>query len=112
MSATLSLSAPERSLEQRLVALEKANRIRSQRARLKVDIKAGDVSPVALVCDPPEYALTMKAMDALLAVPKWGQVKVLTTMRRSEVSASKTLGGLSTRQRLALSVALGARRRV
>ncbi len=35
--------APERSLDQRMDALQRANHVRSQRARLKVDLKRGAV---------------------------------------------------------------------
>lgn len=93
------LVAPERTLEQRLVALRRANDIRSDRAVLKRDLKAGRKSVTDLLAEPPEYVLTMKVFDVLLATPKYGRVKVNKTVARCQISPSKTVGGLSERQR-------------
>ena len=57
-------------------ALARANEIRSQRAQLKRDLKAGRHSIQQLLLDPPEYLETAKVFDMLLAVPKYGRVKV------------------------------------
>ena len=40
-SVKTSLAAPERSLDQRMEALKRANDIRTARAKLKKDLKAG-----------------------------------------------------------------------
>lgn len=91
--------APDRSLQQRMDALARANWIRSRRARLKRDIKAGRVDARQLVLNPPAYVDTMKLWDLLLAIPKYGGTKVNRMVVRCRVSPSKTLGGLSDRQR-------------
>lgn len=91
--------APERSLEQRFAALKKANNIRTSRAELKREIKAGSKSVRALLWDPPESIETMKVYDLLLAMPKHGRVKVNRVLTRTRISPSKTVGGLSERQR-------------
>jgi hypothetical protein len=96
---TLPHAAPERSLEQRQAALAHANEVRCQRARLKRDLKAGRQCVLDLVCDPPEWAANMKLIDLLIAVPKFGSVKVHNVLRRCQISPSKTLGGMSQRQR-------------
>ena len=93
---------PERSMAQRLDALAKANDTRGKRARLKRDLKASRRSALDVLADPPEYVETMRILDLLLAVPKWGQVKATQALRRCAVSPSKTVGGLSARQRAAL----------
>ena len=92
-------AAPERSHAQRLDALQRANDIRTKRARLKKDLKAGRVSIDALLLKPPEYILTAKVSDMLLAVPKYGRVKVNKKLTTCRISPSKTIGGLSERQR-------------
>jgi len=102
-------AAPERSLSQRMVALERANGVRIRRAQLKRDLKAGRVSIQTLLLDPPEYLLTAKVFDILLAVPKYGRVKVNKVVTLCRISPSKTIGGLSERQRTEL-VALLRRR--
>jgi hypothetical protein len=90
---------PERSLTQRMDALARANDIRTRRARLKKDLKAGRVQIHGLLLDPPEYLQTAKTFDLLLAVPKYGRVKVNRILTHCRISPSKTIGGLSERQR-------------
>jgi hypothetical protein len=103
------VAAPERSLTQRMEALQRANDVRSRRAQLKRDLKAGRQQIHELLLDPPEYLLSAKAFDLLLAVPKYGRVKVNKILGQCRISPSKTLGGLSERQRAEL-VALMRRR--
>ena len=92
-------AAPERSLNQRMDALARANRIRTERAQLKRDLKAGRLSIHTLLANPPEYIETAKVFDMLLAVPKYGRVKVNKILALCRISPSKTIGGLSERQR-------------
>jgi hypothetical protein len=94
-----SAAAPERSLDQRMEALRRANDIRSQRAQLKRDLKAGKAKIQTLLLDPPEYVLTAKVFDMLIAVPKYGRVKANRVLNQCRISPSKTIGGLSERQR-------------
>jgi hypothetical protein len=99
-------STPERSLNQRMDALARANEIRTARARLKRDLKAGRRSIDSLLLDPPEYLETAKVFDMLLAVPKYGRVKVNKMLLGCRISPSKTIGGLSERQRAELVLLL------
>jgi hypothetical protein len=101
-SSQKTTAAPERSLNQRMDALARANEIRTRRAQLKRDLKAGRVSIHTLLLDPPEYLETAKVFDMLLAVPKYGRVKVNKVLTTCRISPSKTIGGLSERQRTEL----------
>src|SRR4051794_31317963 len=92
-----STAAPERSLHQRMEALQRANKIRSRRAQLKRDLKAGRASIDSLLLDPPEWVETAKVFDMLLAVPKYGRVKANKVLTQCRISPSKTIGGLSQR---------------
>jgi hypothetical protein len=98
-TATKHSAAPERSLTQRLDALERANVVRTRRAQLKRDLKSGRSSIHTLLLEPPEYIETAKVFDMLLAVPKYGRVKVNKVLTQCRISPSKTIGGLSERQR-------------
>src|SRR3954471_21172663 len=98
-SPTKHAAAPERSLLQRMDALQRANEIRTRRAQLKRDLKAGRVSILMLLLDPPDYLATAKVFDMLLAVPKYGRVKANKVLQQCRISPSKTIGGLSARQR-------------
>jgi hypothetical protein len=84
---------------QRLDALKRANDIRTRRAQLKRDLKGGRVSIHQLLTSPPEYVETAKVFDMLLAVPKYGRVKANKVLTQCRISPSKTIGGLSERQR-------------
>src|SRR5918912_633182 len=95
-------AAPERSLMQRMDALQRANEIRTRRAQLKRDLKAGKISIHQLLSQPPEYLETAKVFDMLLAVPKYGRVKANKVLTQCRISPSKTIGGLSERQRAEL----------
>lgn len=108
-----SAPAPSRSLAQRRAALVEANRIRVVRARLKLDLKAGrttvwDVLDRFTGGRVDEDLATMKVDELLVATPKIGRVKANTLLQRSRISPSKTLGGLTTRQRGELERALCA----
>ncbi len=83
-------------------ALRRANEIRTRRAQLKRDLKAGKVKIEQLLLDPPEYVLSAKAFDMILAVPKYGRVKANKILVSCRISPSKTIGGLSPRQRTEL----------
>jgi hypothetical protein len=80
-------------------ALQRANEIRTRRAQLKKDLKAGRVSIHKLLLNPPSFVETAKVFDMLLAVPKYGRVKANKVLQQCRISPSKTIGGLSERQR-------------
>jgi hypothetical protein len=101
-SVKISAAAPARSLDQRMEALKRANDIRTARAKLKKDLKANRASIHAILLDPPEYVMTAKVFDMLLAVPKYGRVKTNRILNQCRISPSKTIGGLSERQRTEL----------
>src|SRR3954465_5840535 len=91
--------APERSLDQRMDALRRANEIRVRRAQLKKDLKDGRVRVEEVLSRPPDYVETAKVFDILMAVPKFGRVKAARFLNQCRISQSKTVGGLSERQR-------------
>lgn len=98
----VSATVPDRSLQQRMDALENANKIRTQRAKLKKDLKRGLASLHDLLLEPPEYLDTCKVFDILLATPKYGRVKANKVLNQCRISPSKTVGGMSQRQRTEL----------
>jgi hypothetical protein len=111
VAARPEYAVPERTVQQRMDALEGANRVRLRRAQLKRDLKARRVSVCDVLADPPAWVGTMKVFDLLLAVPKVGRTKANKMLRGCVVSPSKTVGGLSPRQRGVLLAALGSRAR-
>ncbi|HSI80252.1 MAG TPA: integration host factor, actinobacterial type [Solirubrobacterales bacterium] len=101
-SVETAAAVPERSHEQRMRALQRANEIRSKRAKLKRDLKGGKAKIEKLLLDPPDYVLSAKAFDMIIAVPKYGRVKANKILTQCRISPSKTIGGLSERQRAEL----------
>jgi hypothetical protein len=99
MSPATLTHTPTRSLDQRMEALNRANHIRVRRAQLKRDLKAGRAHISDLLSEPPDEVLTAKVYDMLMAVPRLGRVKATRLLTQCRISQSKTVGGLSDRQR-------------
>jgi hypothetical protein len=55
-----------------------------------------------VLCDPPACAQTAMLRDLLLALPKVGPARVDRALARCKVTDTKTVAGLSDRQRTAL----------
>lgn len=92
-------TTPERSLEQRRDALRRANRIRTFRAMKKREIKRRQADGRLVLLDPPPEMATMKVYELLVTLPKVGRVKANRALTSCRISPSKTLGGLTARQR-------------
>ncbi|MBJ7347428.1 MAG: hypothetical protein JHC87_02525 [Thermoleophilaceae bacterium] len=99
-------ATPDRSPSQRMDALRLANTIRTERASLKRDLKAGRVRIEQVLENPPTYLHTAKVSDIMLSIPRYGRVKVTKVLQRCRISPSKTVAGLSERQRTELIDAL------
>lgn len=97
-----SSAASTRSLDRRLAALRRANEVRVARARLKQDLREARVRIEQILASPPEHVSTAPVVDLLVAVPKIGPVKAARLLSTARVSQSKTVGGLSDRQRARL----------
>jgi hypothetical protein len=100
----MASAVPGRSLSQRMAALEDANRVRSYRAQMKREIAAGRRSFTTALDDP--MCASMKVVDLLLAVPHMGRSKVHQALQTARISPSKTLAGMTSRQRDELLAAL------
>ncbi|HZL07333.1 MAG TPA: integration host factor, actinobacterial type, partial [Coriobacteriia bacterium] len=97
---------PERSAQQRREALAHANRVRTQRAALKADLRQGKCSLAALIAAPPPYLATAKVVELLVALPGHGPAKAVRLLECCHISERKTVAGLSERQRHQLVEAL------
>lgn len=100
------MTTPDRSLQQRLDALRHANEVRSYRAQLKRDVAGCRVDADDVLVSGDPLVATMRALDLVGAVPGLGKVKTDVLFRKSGISPSKTIGGLSARQRARLLVFL------
>lgn len=98
---------PARSNQQRMDALAKANRIRSERKRIKAQIASGELRVADILANPPEDLATFKLFELLKAMPKFGPIKARHVMMQFRISQNKTVGGLSPRQRQELTKHFG-----
>jgi len=84
-------------------ALEVANDSRSTRAKLKRDLKAGEVRARDILLRPiPKTLRTMKVITLLEAVPSLGTTKAAMILRHARVAPEAQLGNLSRRERTGL----------
>jgi hypothetical protein len=89
-------------LEDRMAALARANDIRTERSRLKKDLRAGRAKIENVLLDPPDFVATAKVLDLVMSVPQYGRVKADRILRQAQISPSKTVGAMSERQRVDL----------
>jgi hypothetical protein len=92
-------NVPGRSVEQRRQALQRANAVRTARAKLKKDLASGKANLAPMILDPPDFASSAKVVDLLVSLPKIGQVKAHQILSHARIAPTKTLGGLTGRQR-------------
>jgi S13-like H2TH domain len=85
-----------------LRALAKANEVRVARAQLKRGVAAGRLEPAQLVAEPPSCVETAKVRELLLVVPGIGPVRADRVLARCRIAHTKTIAGLSDRQRAEL----------
>lgn len=89
--------------------LEKANRIRSARAEWKRGLSGDRSLILEALTDPPEWLLSARVLELLLAVPKFGPVKVRHIVKGAGISQATTVGGLTDRQKAMLRRELESR---
>jgi hypothetical protein len=95
-------AAPDRSRQQRLRALQQANKIRLARAKLKNDLASGKLKLGQIVAQPPACVRTARLRELLLVLPKIGSVKAGRILTQCGIAHSKTLAGLTEGQRAEL----------
>lgn len=94
---------PQLSDEQRKQALEKAAEARRKRAELKAQLKAGKLSLDQLLAKGGEDTVgKMKVVTVLESLPGVGKVRAGKLMERLEISATRRVRGLGSKQKEAL----------
>lgn len=95
---------PPLTPEQRAAALDKAAAARKARAALKVRLKSSGTSldDVLTDGDTDEVIGKMKVVAVLEAMPGVGKVRAQKIMERLEISPSRRVRGLGSKQRQAL----------
>jgi hypothetical protein len=82
-----------------LNALDRANDVRSRRALVKHELAAGTLRIVDLLANPPSCVETATVRQLLLALPRFGPVKVRRLLVHCRIADAKTVAALTDRQR-------------
>ena len=94
-------------MSQPMEALALANEVRFARARMKKEIKSGEVDVCSLILDPPDELWSMPLIQLLKAKRGYGQVKSSKLCRRAQLEEHRPLGSLTTTQRRRLVALMG-----
>ena len=98
------MTVPVLTAEQRRAALDKAARVRRERAEVKNRLKhsAASLTDVLRIGNTDEVIAKMKVVDLLQAMPGMGKVRARATMQRLQISESRRVRGLGVNQVAAL----------
>lgn len=95
---------PALTSEQRQAALEKAAKVRRERAEVKEKLKLGSLTLAELLktAERDETVGKMKVVSVLESLPGLGKVKARRLMETVGISESRRLQGLGAKQRAEL----------
>ena len=95
---------PALTAEQRQAALDKAAKVRRERAEVKEKLKMGSLSLEELLkkAEGDDTVGKMKVQSVLESLPGLGKVKARRLMEQVGISESRRLQGLGANQRTAL----------
>ena len=99
---------PDESVHQRLLALERANRVRLTRAALKRRLRSGETAAADAILRRSRDTDTMTVAELLLSQCGWGPTRSAKMLRSVSLSEKKTLGSLTERQRVMLVAVLSS----
>jgi hypothetical protein len=102
---------PTLTPEQRQQALEKAAEARRKRAELKAQLKSGNTTlATVLDKDDDETVGKMKVSSVLESLPGVGKVRARKIMEKLDISASRRVRGLGSKQKDALLSEFGGKK--
>jgi hypothetical protein len=105
MSTTPTIGA---SRPQCMAALERANKVRIARAKLKRRVADGEVELGEIILDRPSEARNMTVADLLMSQSRWGVTRSRKMLALLAVSETKSLGSMTDRQCLLLAALLAS----
>src|SRR5919199_6949802 len=106
-----TMPLPTLTPEQRQQALEKAAEARRKRAELKTQLKSGNMSlATVLAKDSDETVGKMKVSSVLESMPGVGKVRARKIMEKLDISASRRVRGLGSKQKDALLAEFGGKK--
>ena len=94
---------------QHLKALERANRVRLARARLKRQVASGERSAAEVIMASPWEADSMDISELLMSQRRWGRTRCRRVLLSLGLPENKQIGTMTERQRAALAATLAAK---
>src|SRR5262249_10156152 len=101
--ATVARAGIPRMQPQHMRALERANKVRLARARLKRAIALGDIDVADVLIRCPWEGDSMAVADLLMSQRRWGQTRCRKCLAQVPVSEKKAIGSMTERQRQTLA---------
>jgi len=95
---------------ERKAALAKAAAARQVRARVKEEIKQGEIALIEVLLSQNPAILKMRVKAMLEAIPGVGVVRAVAIMERIGISEKRRIKGLGSQQLAALKTELGIHR--
>lgn len=98
------MALPELTPEQKREALKKAQEVRSKRAQIREDLKAGKLTLEEVLerADQDEVIGKMRVSYLLESLPRIGRVRTRQIMEEIGIDESRRVQGLGVRQKEAL----------
>ncbi len=97
------MALPKLSDEQRKAALEKAAQSRKERAELCDKLKKGELSVEKVLSDTDNpIAMRLKVQRLIESLPGYGKARAAKLMDELDISPSRRVQGLGSRQRAEL----------
>lgn len=101
------MALPVLSPEERAANLAKAAEVRQERAMLKAKLKSGELAAAAVLADSANSVVArMKVISLVESLPGYGKAKASKLLEELEISESRRVQGLGSRQRENLIKAL------
>ena len=95
---------PRLSDEERTRALEIAKRSRQERARVKAELRKGEISFAQFIesAESNPVLAKMRVIDLLESLPGYGKIRAQAVMEKFEISPTRRVQGLGRHQRTSL----------
>jgi hypothetical protein len=94
------------SRPQKLLALDRANRVRSVRAEVKRRIAGGEITAAEVILSARWELQRMPVAEVLVSQPFWGATKCRRFLIRLTMPEAKTIGSMTARQRTVVAANL------
>ena len=89
-----------------MIALKRANEVRTARAKLKQELREGKLRIEQVLARPPAHVSTAQVLDLIVAVPKIGPVKATRLLNTARITRQRPLANSPTASAPALSSCL------